>query len=229
MHALIKELSIRRVQHRSETYSNEFQHLAEGTEVSRLRRLFSFVLQQALSFRTRHHLFCRQGVALANTRQPHSQGPASVQAHRTGEVTGSEIQEGPNGVGGGIGVGGGNGDGNEDMNGHGDGDGAGTGTGVEMKEGAQDRNGDVSGDGAGTGTGTGVGTRRRTPDGKGDGDGDGSEDSSGDGNGDDDNGNGNKDRIGKGGKEVKKHKKPQKKCRRRAGNGRDTGGKRKKM
>ena len=58
LHALIKELAIRRVQHRSETHSNESQHLAEGTEVARLRRRFSFVLQQALSFRTRHH-FCR--------------------------------------------------------------------------------------------------------------------------------------------------------------------------
>ena len=106
VHALIKELAIRRVQHRSETYSNESQHLAEGTEVARLRRRFSFVLQQALSFRTHHHL-CRQGVALASTRGPHSQGPASVQAHRTGGVTGSAGQEGANGVGGGIGVGGG--------------------------------------------------------------------------------------------------------------------------
>ena len=83
VHALIKELAIRRVQHRSETYSNESQHLAEGTEVARLRRRFSFVLQQAVSFRTRHHL-CRQGVVLASTRRPHSQGLASVQAHRTG-------------------------------------------------------------------------------------------------------------------------------------------------
>ena len=58
VHALIKELAIRRVQHRSETYSNDSQHLAEGTEVARLRRRFSFVFQQALSFRTRHHL-CR--------------------------------------------------------------------------------------------------------------------------------------------------------------------------
>ena len=127
VHALIKELTIRRVQHRSETYSNESQHLAEGTEVARLRRRFSFALKQALSFRTRQHL-CRQGVALASTRQPHSQGPASVQAHRTGGVTGSEGQEGANGVGGGIGVGGGNGDGNGDVNGHGNGDRAGTGT-----------------------------------------------------------------------------------------------------
>ena len=190
VHALIKELPIRRVQHSSET-SNESQHLAEGTEVARLRRRFSFVLQQALSSRTRHHL-CRQGVALASTRQPHSQGPASVQAHRTGGVTGSEGQEGANEVGGGIGVGGENGDSNGDVNGHGDGDGAGTGTGVKVNEGAQDGSGD------GAETGTGVGTRRRTPDGNGDSNGEGNEDCSGDGNGDDDNGNGSeKDRGGR--------------------------------
>ena len=141
VHALIKELAIRRVQHRSETYSNESQHLADGTEVARLRRRFSFVLQQALSFRTRHHL-CRQGMALASIRRPRSQGPASGQAHRTGGVTGSEGQEGANGVGVGIGVGGGKGDGNGDEDGHGDGDGAGAGTGVEVNEGAQDGNGD---------------------------------------------------------------------------------------
>ena len=146
VHALIKEFAMRRVQHRSETYSNESQHLAEGTEVARLRRRFSFVLQQALSFRTRHHL-CRQGVALASTRQPRSQGPASAQAHRTRGVTGSEGQEGANGVGGGIGVRGGNGDGSGDVNGHGDRDGAGTGAGVEVNEGAQDGNRD--GDGGG--------------------------------------------------------------------------------
>ena len=225
VHGLIKELAIRRVQHRSETYSNESQHLVEGTEVARLWRRFSFVLQQALSFRTRHHL-CRQGVALASTRRPHSQGPASVQAHRTGGVTGSEGQVGANGIGGGIGVGGGNGDGNGDVDGQGDGDGVGAGTGVEANEGAQDGNGDGSGDGAGTGTGTGVGTRRRTPDGNGDGNGDRSEDCSGDGNGDDDNGNEN--RIGEGGREAKKRKKPQNSCRRRAGNRGDMGGKRKK-
>ena len=230
VHALIKELAIRRVQHRSETYSNDYQHLAEGTEVARLRRRFSFVLQQALSFRTRHHL-CRQGVALASARRPHLQGPASVQAHRTGGVTGSEGQEGANGVGGGIGVGGGNEDGNGDVDGQGGGDGAGAGagTGVEANEGAQDGNGDGSGDGsgdgAGTGTGTGVGIRRRTPDGNGDGNGDVSEDCSGDGNGDDDNGNEN--RIGEGGRGTKKRKKPQNSCRRRAGNGGDMGGKRK--
>ena len=229
VHSLIKELAIRRVKHRSETYSNESQHLVEGTEVARRRRRFSSVLQQALSFRTRHHL-CRQGVALASTRQPHSQGPASVHAHRTGGVTGSEGQEGANGVGGGIGVGGGNGDGNGNLNGHGDGDGAGTGTGtrMEVNEEVQDGNGDGSGDGAGTGTGTGVGTRRRTPDGNGDGNGDGNEDSSGDGNRDGDNVNGNDNRIGEGEREAKKRKKPQNSCRRHAVNGGDMGGKRRK-
>ena len=135
--------TFRRVQHRSETYSNDSQHLVEGTEVARLRRRFSFVLQQALSFRTRHHL-CRQGVALASTRRPHSQGPASVQAHGTGGITGSEGQEGAIGIGGGIEVGGGNGDGNGDVDGQGDG--AGAGTGVEANEGAQDGNGDGGGD-----------------------------------------------------------------------------------
>ena len=82
---------------------------------------------------------------------------------------------------------------------------------VEVNEGAQDENGDGSGDGVGTGTGTGVETRRRTPD----------------GNGDEDNGNGNEDRIGEGGREAKKRKKPQNSCRRHSGNGRDLGGKRK--
>ena len=67
------------------------------------------------------------------------------------------------------------------------------------------------------GTGTGVETRRRTLDGNGDGNGDGSEDSNGDGNGDED--NGNEDRIGEGGREVKKRKKPQNSCRRHVGNG----------
>ena len=60
-------------------------------------------------------------------------------------------------------------------------------------------------------------TRRRTPDGNKDG----SEDSSGDGNRDE-------DRIGEGGREAKKHKKPQNSCRRHVGNGRHLGGKRKK-
>ena len=94
-----------------------------------------------------------------------------------------------------------------------------------MNGGAQDKNGDRSGDGAGTGAGTEVGTRRRTQDENGDGNGDGSEDCSGDGNGDGDNGNGNEDRIGEGEREAEK---PQNSCRRRAGNGRNLCGKRKK-
>ena len=68
VHALIKEPAIRQVEHRSEIHSNGSQHLVDGTEVTRLRRRFSFILHQALSFRTRHHL-CRQGLALASTRQ----------------------------------------------------------------------------------------------------------------------------------------------------------------
>ena len=178
VHALIKELAIRRVKHRSETHSNDSQHLAEGTEVARLRRRFSFVLQQAHLFGTRHHL-CRQGVGVASIRQLCSQGVVSVQMNRTEGVTRSERREGANGVGGEVGVGGGNGGGdgvgggNGDVDGHGDGDGAevGTGTGVEMNEGAQDVNGDGSGDG--------------------------SEAHSGDGNGNEDDGNGNADRIGR--------------------------------
>ena len=38
VHAFIKELAIRRIQHKSETHSNESQHLVEGTEVALLRR-----------------------------------------------------------------------------------------------------------------------------------------------------------------------------------------------
>ena len=68
VHALIKELAIRRVQERSETHYNESQHLAEGTEVARYRRRFSFVLHQTLSCRMRHYLW-RKGVALASTRR----------------------------------------------------------------------------------------------------------------------------------------------------------------
>ena len=155
VHALIKELAIRQVEHRSETHSNESQHPAERTGVARLRQRFFFVLQHALSFRTRHHLYI-QRVVLASTRQLRSQGPMSVQAHRTEGVTGSVGWEGANGVGGGIRVGGGNGDGNGigggngDVNGRGDGDGAGRGTGVEVNEGAQDGIGDC-GDGGGDG------------------------------------------------------------------------------
>ena len=218
VHALIKELAIRRVEHRSETRSNESQHLEEGAEVARLRRRLSFVSQQALSFPMRHHL-SRQRVALASTRQLYSQGPVSVYAHRTEGVTGPKEQEGANGVEGGIGVRGRNGDGNGiggrdgDVNDDGDTDEVGAetgmGTGVEANEGAQDGNGGGSGDGAGTGTG--FEARGRTQDGNRDGSGDGNERSSGDGNGDEDEkGDGNEGGIGEGGREAKKHNKPPK-------------------
>ena len=127
VHAPIKALASRRVEHWSETHSNECQHLADGTEIARVRRRFSFLLQQALSFHTLHHL-CIRGWALASTQQFRSQGPVSVHAHRTERVTGSKGGESANGVGRCIGVGGGHGDGNGvgrgngDVNGDGDGD-----------------------------------------------------------------------------------------------------------
>ena len=71
--------------------------------------------QQAFSFRTRH--LCRQGVALAGTRQLRSLGPVSVHAHYTKEVTTAERPEGANG------------------NGDGDGDEARTGTRMEREGG----------------------------------------------------------------------------------------------
>ena len=114
-------------------------------KVARLRRRFCFVSQQALSFRTRHHL-CRQGVAHAGTRQLRSQGPMFVHAHRTEGVTGSKGGTGRSERGRGrdrsrgreqkmerVGVG------NGDVDVDGDRDGAGpgprTGTGVEANEG----------------------------------------------------------------------------------------------
>ena len=143
VHARIKELAIRQVEHRSKTHSNESQHLTEGTEVLRLRRRFSLVLQQALLFCTRHHL-CRQGEALASTRQLRSQRPVSVHAHRTDGITESEGREEANGVGGGIGVGGGNGDGDR----------MGTGTGVGTETRAVSKMRTESRIGTGTGTRT---------------------------------------------------------------------------
>ena len=159
-------------------------------------------------------------MALAGTRQLRSQGLVRVHAHLTEGVTGSERQEGSNGVGSGIGVGGGNGDGNRVGVGDEDGVGTGTGKGMEANERAQVGNGD------GTGTGTGVESPGRTQDGNGEGSGDGNENNSGDGNGDE-NGNGNEDRIEEGGGEAKKRKKPHKTCRRHVGNGGDLGGKNK--
>ena len=135
-HAVMKELTNRRVDHWSEIHTNESQHLVEWTEVARLRRRYSFILQKALSFHTPHHL-CSQKVVLASTLQLLSQGPGSVHAPRTEGVTGPERREGANGVGGRIEGGGGNGDGNGV--GGGNGDGAGAGTEVKASEGAQGR------------------------------------------------------------------------------------------
>ena len=209
-----------------EKLSNESQHLAQGTEVARLRRRFSFFLQQALLFRTRYHL-CKQGVALPGTRQLRSQGLVPVYAHRTEGVTVSRGREGANRVGGGIGVRGGNGEGNgvevgkRDVNvdGDGDGDGAGTRTGVEVNEGTHDRNEEWSGDSAGPGTMTGADTRGRKQDRNGDESGDRKESSCGDGNGDEDgngdgNDDGNENGIGQGVEKAKKHKKRLKSFRR---------------
>ena len=44
VHALTKELAIRRVEHRSETHSNDSYHLAEGTQVARLHILGDSIL-----------------------------------------------------------------------------------------------------------------------------------------------------------------------------------------
>ena len=63
VHTLIKELTLSRVEHTLEIHSNESQHLTEGAEVARLRRRFFFVLQQTLSFCTRHHILQTGGGA----------------------------------------------------------------------------------------------------------------------------------------------------------------------
>ena len=150
MHALIKELANRRVEHRSETHSNESQHLAEGTEVARLRRRFN-----------RHFHSARVTIS-ADTGWRLRAPDSSVRKDRClytrivpRGVTWSEGREGANGVGGRIGVGGENADGNKvgcgngDVSCHGDGDGAGAGagTGVEANQGAQDGNGVGNGGG----------------------------------------------------------------------------------
>ena len=53
----LSRIAIRRVEHKLEIHSNESRHLAEGTEVARLRRRFSFVLQQVFSSRMRRRRF----------------------------------------------------------------------------------------------------------------------------------------------------------------------------
>ena len=130
---------------------NEGEIGAGGGEVKKRKRPHeNCTSDQALLFRTRHHLG-RQGIALTGIRKLRSQDPVPVHMHRTEGVTGPERQEGSNGVGSGIGVGGGNRDGNGVRGGDGDGAGTGTGEGVEANEGAQDGNGDGSGDGDGGG------------------------------------------------------------------------------
>ena len=125
VHALIKELAIRRVQHRSETYSNEYQHLAEGTEVVRLRRRFSFCFTAGTLIPHASPSLQTGGGACEHPTAPFARPGVCTSASYRG-VTGSEGQEGANGVGSGIGVGDENGDGNGDVNGHGHWDGAGT-------------------------------------------------------------------------------------------------------
>ena len=73
----------------------------EGEAKKRMKPHGNCRRDQALSFCTRHYL-CRQGVALASTRQLRSQGSAPVQAHCTEGVTRFEGREGANRVGGGI-------------------------------------------------------------------------------------------------------------------------------
>ena len=122
---------------------NEVGISKDGGEVNERKKPYTTCRRdQPFSFRTRHHL-CRQGVVLAGTRQLRSQGPVSVNAHRTEGVTGCVGREETNGVMGVIKVGGGNGYGNGVGSGNGhvdvsrEGHGAGTRTGVETNEGTQ--------------------------------------------------------------------------------------------
>ena len=100
VHALIRELAIRRVEHRSEIHSNESRHLAEGTKVARLQRIY-LVLQQALSFRTR------------SCGHPTAAFARSSDVHCTAEGTRTVRREGANGDGDGDGDGAGTGTGTE--------------------------------------------------------------------------------------------------------------------
>ena len=96
VHALVKELVIRRVELGPEVHSEESRRLAQGMEIARLRRRFSFVLQQALSFRTRHHL-CRQGVTLSDShhlrpQDDRTQGREGGAADDIGERSAGETE-----------------------------------------------------------------------------------------------------------------------------------------
>ena len=171
VNAFIKELAIRRVEHRFEIHYNESQHLAEGKEVGRLRQQLSFCFTEARTCipHASSSLQTRSG-ARGHTADPFGRLGVSAHANCIKAIAGSEVREGANGVGGMIGVGGGNGNGNGVWGGN------------------RDENDDEDEDGAGTGTR--VEASERTQDGNGDGSRDENESSSGDGNGDE-NGDGN--------------------------------------
>ena len=80
VYAFIKELAIRRIEHRSEIHSNKSQHLSggwNGSNASSAAILFLFYNRYLHSARTRHRL-CRERVALAGTRQLPSLGLVSM-------------------------------------------------------------------------------------------------------------------------------------------------------
>ena len=169
VHVLIKELAIRRVQHRLDI----LQRVPTSGRRNRSSTSSAAILLCFTAGTLIPHVspsLQTGGGACEHPTAPFPRPGVCTSASYRG-VTESEGQEGAIRVGGRIGVGGGSGDGNGNVNGRGDGDGVGTGTGtgtgVEVNEGAQDGNGDGNGNGVGTGTWTGMGTRRRTPDGNG--------------------------------------------------------------
>ena len=71
--ALIKAMAVRRVDLTGTALTGQARAAAEGRETAHLRRRFSFVLHQALSSRTRHHLCCQGVLSMA----PHGPLPAA--------------------------------------------------------------------------------------------------------------------------------------------------------
>ena len=121
------------VEHRSEIQSDETRDLAEGTEVeARLWRRFSFVLQQALSPRTRHrhHYLYRQRSDVCGIQQLGLQGSVPVQAHYTEGRTRSRDENE-------VGDRNGDGDGNNDRDVAGAGAETGERAGTETRAGAE--------------------------------------------------------------------------------------------
>lgn len=96
---LTKEIGFRLVNHSTEFQSEESLRLGEDMETARLRWRFSFVEQQALPFCRQHRLY-RQGVALIDTRQVHSQGTTTSRQNCT-DRTRAQGQKGwaANGIG----------------------------------------------------------------------------------------------------------------------------------